>query len=226
MNGTVLHTLSPEKQNLVLSHLDLVREANKSVNLTRITSREEGIVLHIEDSLSALPEINNAPSGLLGDIGSGAGYPGIPLAIATGRRTTLIDARMKKMGIMSSIIEQLGLSDQLETYAGRAELLARMEPGKYSAVTARALARLSVLLELASPLLKKHGQLVCYKAKLEEEELEHAKGVAGLVGMKLVSDRSFALCEEYERRILVFEKYCKPSISLPRREGEAQKNPL
>ena len=220
------HSLSQEKQELLLSHLRMVMVANERVNLTRISDMEEGLLLHVEDSLTALQEMEKAPDGLYADMGSGAGFPGIPLAIATGRKTTLIDSRKKKMDEVAAIVEEMGLSELIETYAGRAELLARSKSGEFSVITARALSQLSVLLELASPLLKNRGQWICYKANLDDEELRHAESVGKRTAMKLVSDRSFMLGSEYKRRIVVFEKHGKPSIKLPRLEGQAQKNPL
>ena len=222
----VFESLSSSQRQLIEEHLKLVIDANKQINLTRIDSYDEGMLLHVEDSLAGLEELNKAPSGLFGDLGSGAGYPGIPLAIATGRKTMLIDARKKKMDAVNTIIGQLGLSDQISVYAGRAELLARTQSKRYAVLTARALSRLSVLLELASPLLKKGGILICYKAQLSDDELEEAKSILSLVGMNLVSDRGFMLGEEYQRRIITFKKIAEPRIKLPRQEGMAQRNPL
>lgn len=222
----VFESLSSSQRQLIEEHLKLVIDANKQINLTRIDSYDEGMLLHVEDSLAGLEELNKAPSGLFGDLGSGAGYPGIPLAIATGRKTMLIDARKKKMDAVNTIIGQLGLSDQISVYAGRAELLARTQSKRYAALTARALSRLSVLLELASPLLNNGGILICYKAQLSDDELEDAKSILSLVGMNLVSDRGFMLGEEYQRRIITFKKIAEPRIKLPRQEGMAQRNPL
>lgn len=222
----IFESLSSSQRQLIEEHLKLVIDANKQVNLTRIDSYDEGMLLHVEDSLAGLEELNKAPSGLFGDLGSGAGYPGIPLAIASGRKTTLVDARKKKMDTVNTIIGQLGLSDQISVYAGRAELLARTQSKRYAALTARALSRLSVLLELASPLLKNGGLLICYKAQLSDDELEDAKSILSLVGMNLVSDRGFTLGEEYQRRIIAFKKIAEPRIKLPRQEGMAQRNPL
>ena len=219
-------SLTEEKKKLVEEHLLKVIEANEMLNLTRITSVEEARVLHIEDSLSALPELEEAPEGLYGDLGSGAGYPGIPLAIASGRLTVLVDARKKKMEAVESIISHLGLSDQIETFAGRAELLAVRRRGEFAVLTARALSKLSVIIELASPLLANKGRLICYKSHIDEEEFNDALRVQSMVAMKCISDRAFELNGEYTRRIIVFEKSGKPKVKLPRREGEAQKNPL
>ena len=219
-------SLSFEQQRLMKRHLELVIEANDKVNLTRIDTWEEGMLLHVEDSLTALEELDAAPSGPYGDLGSGAGYPGIPLAIATGRKTMLVDSRQKKMQIVSGIIAELGLSDQIETYAGRAELLARTQTNRFAALSARALAQLPVLMELASPLLQHKGRLICYKANIEETELAHARRVQKLTGMELLGTRTLTLGRDYTRKIVVFEKASTPTIKLPRQEGQAQKNPL
>lgn len=219
-------SLTEQQQDLVLKHLDLVIQANKTTNLTRIDTPEEAMLLHVEDSLTALEELRQAPHGLYGDLGSGAGYPGIPLAIATSRQTVLIDARQKKMKILDDIIEELGMSEQIETYAGRAELLARTQSKRYAALTARALAKLPVLMELASPLLKEGGHLICYKANIEDSELAHARRVQETTGMNLAKERELQLGKIFSRKIIVFEKVASPTIKLPRQEGQAQKNPL
>lgn len=222
----IFESLPPRQRELIEEHLRLVISANERVNLTRIDSFDEGMLLHVEDSLAGLAELNKAPDGLYGDLGSGAGYPGIPLAIASGRQSVLIDARKKKMDVMQDIIGELGLSNQISVFAGRAELLARMQSKRYVALTARALSQLPVLLELASPLLEKGGLLICYKANLPDDELNDAKQIRKLVGMSLQSDRGFMLGDGYTRRLLVFVKTDEPTIKLPRQEGIAQKHPL
>lgn len=209
---------------LLQRHLELVLEANKKTNITRISSWDEGMVLHVQDSLLGLEELLKAPDGWYADIGTGAGYPGIPLAIETGRKTLLVDSVGKKTAILDSFIGELGL-DQVSTYTGRIEDLAREHPYEFTAITARALAQLSVLMELAAPLLQLGGRLICYKANLKPSELDHALSLQDTVGLKLVSDRSFVL-DDYQRRIVTFEKVKRESIQLPRKTGLAQKRPL
>lgn len=209
---------------LLQRHLELVLEANKKTNITRISSWDEGMVLHVQDSLLGLEELSEAPDGWYADIGTGAGYPGIPLAIETGRKTLLVDSVGKKTAIPDSFIGELGL-DQVSTYTGRIEDLAREHPYEFTAITARALAQLSVLMELAAPLLQLGGRLICYKANLKPSELDHALSLQDTVGLKLVSDRSFVL-DDYQRRIVTFEKVKRESIQLPRKTGLAQKRPL
>ena len=219
--------LSEFQRALMERHLDLVIEMNQKLNLTRIDNREEGMLLHIEDSLVALNEVQNAPDGAMGDMGSGGGFPGIPLAIASGRHTTLIEARKKKCEALQEMIDKLELAENIDVFCGRAELLARTSPLSYAVITARALAKLSVLMELASPLLQKNGILICYKAHIDKEEYDDARRVQPLTGMVLASDREVIIGDgSFERRIVCFRKERKPEAKLPRKEGMAQKHPL
>lgn len=211
---------------LLEKHLDLVIKANETTNITRIVSRETAEVLHIEDSLSALPEFEKAPAGLYGDLGSGAGFPGLPIAIETGRETILVESVKKKASLLESFVSELGLAN-VSVFPGRAEELALECKEQFAVLSARALSQLGSLLELGSPLLKVGGQFICYKARIEDEELKHACSLENKLGLKLVSDRSFLLSDgETYRRILVFEKFKNASIKLPRRNGMAQRNPL
>lgn len=209
---------------LLLRHLQLVIEANKTTNITRISSFDEGVSLHINDSLIGLDEVNAAPTGRYADIGSGAGFPGIPLAIETGRPTLLVDSVGKKTAILDSFARELGLAN-VETYHGRIEELAKTRKGSFSVITARALAKLSVLMELASPLLQEGGVLVCYKALVDDEEMNHALSLQKKLAMHICSDRIVNL-DDKTRRIICFKKQGRPQIKLPRNVGMAQKKPL
>lgn len=216
-----------QTMSLMQRYLDSILEANKVTNLTRITDGEQARLLHIEDSLVGLPEVNEAPIGLYGDLGSGGGFPGVPLALATGRKTLLVDSVKKKMAIVQSALDDLSLSEQISTSSERIEDLPLEYKEKFAVLTARALSKLVSLIELASPLLKKGGRLVCYKAQLSSEELEEALAVQDLVGMKMISQREICLSDgETTRTIVVFEKIGKSRIKLPRRIGLAQKQPL
>ena len=216
-----------QTMSLMQRYLDSILEANKVTNLTRITDGEQARLLHIEDSLVGLPEVNEAPTGLYGDLGSGGGFPGVPLALATGRKTLLVDSVKKKMAIVQSALDDLSLSEQISTSSERIEDLPLEYKEKFAVLTARALSKLVSLIELASPLLKKGGRLVCFKAQLSSEELEEALAVQDLVGMKMISQREICLSDgETTRTIVVFEKIGKSRIKLPRRIGLAQKQPL
>ena len=196
------------REDLLKRHLELVIEANKTTNITRISTWDEGMLLHVQDSLVGLPELREAPEGRMVDIGSGAGYPGIPLAIESGRSTLLADSVGKKTTILASMVQTLGL-DNVDVYTGRIEDLAQ----------------LSILMEFASPLLQEGGRLICYKANVSDEEMEHALSLQNRLAMKLVSDRIVELGKNH-RRIICFEKTGTPHVKLPRKTGFAQKRPL
>ena len=219
-------SLSDEQESLLRKDLLQIMEINKVMNLTRITSEEEGMVLHLEDSLTGLPYIESAPAGLYGDLGTGGGFPGIPLCIMTGRKTVLIDSVQKKIRALEDVAESLGLHELIEGYAGRIEDLALERKGCFSVLTARALSSLPSLMELACPLLHKHGRLVCYKAQPSEEELRMSSDLEGLLEMKMIACDRFTLSDGSNRCMIVFEKMDKPHIKLPRRVGMAQKSPL
>lgn len=213
-------------RSMIDRYMEQVLEVNKTLNLTRIEDSEGARLLHIEDSLSGLEELSQAPDGRYVDLGSGGGFPGVPLGIASGRETLLVDSVKKKMAAVQSILDSLDLSS-ISTFDGRIEELATEQPEQFSVATARALARLSVLMELASPLLRQGGLLICYKAQLSEDEIDKALKLQSYLGMTLKSDRDFLLSDnEIHRRIVVFEKVKKPGLKLPRRIGLAQKKPL
>lgn len=214
------------QERLLMDDLHAIMDVNKTMNLTRILSEEGGIVLHLEDSLTGLPFVNDAPEGLYGDLGTGGGFPGIPLCIMTGRQTLLVDSVKKKVAALEGVAKEIGIGERVGVYGGRIEDLAIERKGDFSVLTARALSSLSSLMELASPLLRKRGRLVCYKAQPSEDEVENALGIQELVGLRLECDQAFCLSDGSTRRIFVFEKTGAPRIKLPRRNGLAQKDPL
>lgn len=213
-----------KSQALLEQHLQLVLEANQITNITAIRDYEEGWRLHVLDSFDGLPELEAAPAGPFADMGSGAGYPGIPLAIETGREALLIDSVQKKARILETFVQTLGL-ENVSVSGERIETVSAQHSSYFAAVTARALSKLSVLMELASPLLQLHGHLICYKAQVEDEELQHALSLQKKLGYILYSDRLIER-DDVVRRIIVFEKVSKPSLKLPRHVGFAQKKPL
>ena len=225
MNSKVV-TPTVEQRKLLDLHLQLVIEENKVTNLTRIIDWDSAQVLHIEDSLVGLAEIENAPSGKYLDMGTGAGFPGIPIAIMTGRETVLADSVGKKTKALDRIINTLDIASHVSTYNGRIEELSLISPESFSVISARALSSLASLLELSSPLLQKDGYLVCYKSQDVDDELEHAKSVADKLGFEYVSRRDTLLSDSVtERSIIVFKKIHEPLVTLPRRVGMDQKKP-
>lgn len=219
-----------EQEDLLLRHLDLVVEANKHVNLTRIVDPESAVTLHAVDSLTLLPRLLDSQKKThlpYLDLGTGAGFPGIPLATMSGSQGLLIDSTQKKIAAVDDFLKELGLSDRVEADAIRAEELALTHKRQFGTVTARAVAPLSVLIEYAAPLLCKHGALVVSKGQLTDKEYDDSLYAADLCGMEAVSRETIELPRDMgHREILAFSKESNPKIKLPRRPGMAQHHPL
>ena len=221
-------TVSQEQAQLLLKHLDLVIEKNKVMNLTRITNPDDAVVLHVVDSLLPLASKHYDTSlrSYL-DIGTGAGFPGIPLAVMTHAHGVLIDSVGKKVSAVREFITELGLGNRVEACAIRAEELAKTRMGSFDLVIARAVAQTNTLIEYAAPFLVTGGLLMVCKANPTDEELSHADSAASICGLENVSRETFELPNGLgHREILTYKKLRKPSIKLPRRVGMAQHEPL
>lgn len=221
----ILDTLDIEKQKKILDYLDLVIEKNTHLNLTTIDTREKGIILHIEDSLSVLEEYDMADGRFL-DIGTGGGFPGIPLAIATGMQCVLIDSIAKKALAVEEMVKKIGLDQQVDVIAIRSEDYAKEVGACFDLVVSRAVAALPVVEEFASPLLKQGGKFIAMRGRVDQADYEASLKAADLLGLELESKRKFLLDEKYERTILLFRKRSPSKVNLPRRNGMAQKHPL
>lgn len=212
----------------LLKHLDLVIEKNKVVNLTRITNVDEAIILHILDSLLplTLPEVSERLSKTYLDMGTGAGYPGIPIGLLSGSQGVLIDSVRKKISAVNEFCVELGLN-QVHGEHGRLEELAVTHRGEFSLVFARAVAQANVLVEYATPFLAKNGILVLEKAKPEMSEINASNKAAKICGLRLLEPVEFELPNNLgHRTILLYVKDSQPSIKLPRRTGLAKQSPL
>jgi 16S rRNA (guanine527-N7)-methyltransferase len=219
--------LTASAARVCVQYLAGLLEANRSLNLTRISGWRDGVRLHLLDSLIALPELQAAQPGEALDLGSGGGLPGVPLAIASGRDFVLLDSVAKKSAAVASILERLGLSGSVSVCSARAEELAQSNPGGFSAVVARAVAPLPSLVELSAPLLQEGGRLIALKGRPESVERESGAAVGRIVGMVPVSERLLELPDGGETRtILVYERRGVSHVPLPRRPGMAQKRPL
>ena len=217
----------PEQLASLEYFLTEVLEANQELNVTGVSDPTEAWVLHVVDSASVVPEIDRAPSGPLADVGSGAGFPGVPLAVLTGRRTTLVESRQKKAAFLVRETAHLPQRSMIEVAAMRAEELAVEHGREYAVVTARAVAQLPTLVELASPLLSQGGHLVAMKGRPSMPELDAGSAAAALVGMRQLSVRRLSLPGlDAARTVIVYEKTGPSAVALPRRSGMAKKRPL
>ena len=218
--------VSPEDLRLCLEHLDLVIEANQSMNLTRILNIQDALVLHILDSLVLLPYIDKAPQGALLDMGTGAGFPGIPLTIVSGRHATYIDSVGKKVNAVNSFVKQLGLNHARAVHS-RLEDYGRSHKKEFAVVTARALAPLPTLIEYAAPFVKDKGLFVITKGNPSQEELHSGETVAKICGFTCIDQDFLDLPNDLgHREFLILKKTHKAAVSLPRANGMAKKNPL
>ena len=219
---------SPQQACLLIRHLELVIEKNKVVNLTRITDPGEAVSLHVVDSLLPLScddvALNRSCKYL--DMGTGAGFPGIPLGIMTGAHGLLVDSVNKKVQAVGEFARALGLSSLHARHARIEELPAQIGASQ-DYVFARAVAQSNVLIEYATPLLKKGGRLVLEKGRPSDDELRAAAAAAKICGMTQVSRETFELFGNLgHREIIIFERTGSPSIALPRKTGEAKRRPL
>lgn len=222
--------LSDCEAKLLLRHVELVLEKNKTVNLTRIVDIHDAMIRHILDSLLFLrgmdDNFNISGCDLL-DIGTGAGYPGIPLAIVSDANVTMIDSVGKKIRAVEEFTKSLGLDTRTRCFHVRAEEIAITEPGAYDYVTARAVASLGTLIEYATPLLRKNGLFVASKGNLSEEELSVAKRAAHICGTEIVSRETIELPEGMgHREIIKVRRSREAMIKLPRPIGMAKNKPL
>jgi 16S rRNA (guanine527-N7)-methyltransferase len=216
--------LSPEAASRLTRHLDLVYCENELSNLTRIP-RADALRLHVLDSLAGLPAMRSAPEGAWIDLGSGAGFPGVVLEIASGNRVDLAESVGKKARFLESVRGELCLDG---TVLGlRAEEAAAQHGAGYTAVAVRAVSELPALVELGSPFLSIGGLLVCWKGDPPSDELERGDAAAKRVGLTRIATREIHVPSLDARRCLVvYEKTGESRTTLPRRIGLAQSRPL
>jgi 16S rRNA (guanine527-N7)-methyltransferase len=177
--------LDPPTRRALEDHLRLLLAWNAAINLTAIRDPSEAVRRHILDSLAALPTLRAHGVDALVDIGSGGGYPGLPLAIALpARRAVLVDSVAKKAGFLEVAVAAVGLAGPIEVFAGRVEALAadRRHRERWPAVTVRAVGSLAEVAELALPLLAPGGILVVWKGGDLGAELEAGRSAVDLLG--------------------------------------------
>lgn len=218
-------TLSDAQARLCVEHLLYVLQINEYMNLTRITKLDEAVLLHIIDSLSLVPYLNPGASNFL-DMGTGPGFPGVPLHLATGLTGVLLDSVGKKVHAVQTILDRLSLSG-VHAEHGRIEEFALSHRNSFDAVVARALAPLPILLEYAAPLLAQGGQLLVSKGNPDDSEIDAGNRVAAICGFTLERDVEVALPYDKGHRVIYsFVKTREPRIKLPRPVGTAKRNPL
>lgn len=205
-------------------YLDLLLEWNEKFNLTAITDRDEVEEKHFIDSIELIKFFDVKNKTLL-DVGSGAGFPGIPLAIAEpSLHVTLLEANGKRVSFLKEVVKELGLSN-VETIQGRAEELQARE--KYDIVTARAVKELNILLELCFYLVKVGGYFIAYKSSGVDEEISNAKRAFKMLQIDEYKKFDYFLPKSKNSRVFLgILKKNKTLKKYPRRYGEIVKQPL
>ncbi|NOL38601.1 16S rRNA (guanine(527)-N(7))-methyltransferase RsmG [Bacillus safensis] len=222
-------TLSPVQLEQFETYFRMLVEWNEKMNLTSITEKEEVYLKHFYDSISAAFFIDFHKVTTICDIGAGAGFPSIPLKIGFPHlHVTIVDSLQKRITFLNELAKGLNLQDTT-FYHDRAETFGQRKEKResYDLVTARAVARLSVLSELCLPLVKKEGLFVALKASAADEEMQAGKKAVTVLGGEVVEKHSFVLpLEESERNIIVIEKKKQTPKKYPRKPGTPNKSPI
>lgn len=219
--------LSDEQLEQFLTYYEMLIEKNKVMNLTAITDFDEVLEKHFEDSLSLIQAVDLEKSQTVIDLGTGAGFPGIPLKIVfPNLQITLADSLNKRILFLDDVIRELGLTG-IDTVHGRAEDLAKNSDyrEKFDLCVSRAVANLSTLSEYCLPFVKIGGKFISYKAGECDEEVAASKSSIFLLGGKVSDIKKFELGES-GRAFVIIDKVSGTPKKYPRKAGTPSKDPL
>ncbi|WP_404406518.1 16S rRNA (guanine(527)-N(7))-methyltransferase RsmG [Jeotgalibacillus malaysiensis] len=222
-------TLSDDQLEQFRKYHEILVEWNEKMNLTAITEREEVYLKHFYDSITAAFYFDFTKPMSICDVGAGAGFPSIPLKICFPHlNVSIVDSLNKRITFLNHLADELKLEnvhfyhDRAETFGQKAE-----HREQYDLVTARAVARLSVLSELCLPLAKTGGHFVAMKGAGAAEELDDSQKAIKLLGGQQTVVQAFTLPEEEsERSVIVVEKVKSTPKKYPRKPGTPNKSPL
>ena len=220
--------LDDDKEAKFERYYELLVEWNQKFNLTAITDHKEVLIKHFLDSISIVKAFDMDRISSLIDVGTGAGFPGIPLAIVfPDIRVTLLDSLNKRVAFLNEVISKLEL-DNVSAYHGRAEDFAKGEHReKYDLCVSRAVANLSTLSELCLPFVKVGGFFVAYKSEKAADEIKLAEKAVDILGGKISESIDFILpSTDYERTIVIINKVKDTPSKYPRKAGTPSKQPL
>ena len=207
-------------------YLDLLIEWNQKINLTALKTEEEIIEKHFYDSLLMAEEIKFDDQSLL-DVGTGAGFPGIPLKIVfEDLFVTLLEPTLKRVNFLDIVIKELGLK-KIVTINKRAEDYVKDARSYYDLVTARAVSRLNMLLELCMPLVKVDGLFLAMKGSKGEEEIQESINALKILNGEIFKIQKTKLVTDNDERMNIFiKKTDEISMKYPRAYGQIKKSPL
>ncbi|MBS9335625.1 16S rRNA (guanine(527)-N(7))-methyltransferase RsmG [Fructobacillus papyrifericola] len=223
-------SLSDKQLNQFETYFNELVLANQSFNLTAITEKEEVYLKHFFDSLTLALKVPNLREGKasLIDVGSGAGFPALPLKIALPNlQVTMVDSLNKRVNFLKEMVTKLGL-DGVTVLHGRAEGLGQDQKMResFDYATARAVARTQVLAEYTLPFVKIGGQFLVMKGSAGQDEMKAGQKALLTLGGQMVSEDSFTLPNGDPRVIQVVDKVQKTPKKYPRQAGTPTKKPL
>lgn len=208
-------------------YMNLLVEWNKKINLTAITEEKDIILKHFVDSLTVLKYIKEDKS--IVDVGTGAGFPGIPLAIMNDSlKITLVDSLNKRINFLNEVCNKINL-ENIKAIHARAEEFGQDNNYResYDVAISRAVANLTVLAEYLLPLVKVGGKIICMKGPDIEEELKQAKSAIDILGGKFEKCDNFCLPKsDISRNIIIINKIKETPKKYPRKAGTPAKTPL
>lgn len=219
--------LTEEQISLFEKLSELLVEQNKTMNLTAITDPDGIAVKHFADSVSVLSAYEFVNGAKVLDVGTGAGFPSIPLLIARpDLDMTMIDSTAKKLKYVASTVESLGLN--AEVLHTRAEEAGQNKAyrEKFDVVCSRAVAALNVLCEYCLPFVKVGGVFLAMKGAKAQEEIDGAKAAIKLLGGEIIDEKSFTLSDGGERTIVIIKKISHVPPKYPRVSAQIAKKPL
>ena len=225
-SGLTQMGLSTEGIPSLIRYADLLVEKNKVMNLTAITEPGDIATLHFLDSVAMLT-LADLKEKKMADIGTGAGFPGMPLRIVEPSiRLTLLDSLNKRIDFLKEVCDDLGLSD-VECIHGRAEEFAVGHRESYDIVTSRAVANLQMLSELCLPLVKVGGYFLSMKSVDSEQEVNDAKNAIKTLGGRIEKVVDYTIPgTEVQHRLIFIKKIQETPKKYPRAFAKIKKNPL
>ena len=216
-------TLTERQKDQFCAFGRLLVEKNQVMNLTAITEPEAVAQLHFLDSLTVLQAADCRGKSII-DVGCGAGFPGVPVAIAEPTaRVTLLDSLQKRMNWLSEILPGLGIDATV--VAARAEEYVAQHRERYDIATSRAVARLNILCELCLPYVKVGGKFLALKGAMTREEVDEAKNAIATLGGKVAAIKEYPIADA-AHRIVVIEKIKPTPKQYPRKFAKIKQSPL